>query len=78
MQVPIFPLTYLYWLEEALTGCSTLPTWEITTAAAATEMDIQRRPRSIQFRVVLLLGGIHILRRQPRGEGGQKNAYFTK
>ena len=23
-------------------------------------------------------GGIHILRRQPRGEGGQKNAYFTK
>ena len=23
-------------------------------------------------------GGILILRRQPRGEGGQKNAYFTK
>ena len=26
----------------------------------------------------IYLGAVLILRRQPRGEGGQKNAYFTK
>ena len=30
------------------------------------------------IRFQIPLGAVLILRRQPRGEGGQKNAYFTK